>query len=40
MASDERALHIRLAAAEYLLTRLLGDLMAQMPDRPPDDIGP
>jgi hypothetical protein len=32
MASDERTLHIRLAAAEYLLTRLLGDLMAEKPD--------
>jgi hypothetical protein len=32
MASNDRALHIRLAAAEYLLSRLLGDLLAQKPD--------
>ena len=32
MASDERTLQIRLAAAEYLLSRLLGELMAQRPD--------
>lgn len=32
MASDERALEIRLAAAEYLLSRLLGELIAQRPD--------
>jgi hypothetical protein len=32
MASDERTLQIRLAAAEYLLSRLLGELMALRPD--------
>jgi hypothetical protein len=32
MASDERALAIRVAAAEYLLARILGDLLAQKPD--------
>jgi hypothetical protein len=32
MASEERALAIRVAAAEYLLSRILGDLLAQKPD--------
>jgi len=32
MASGERAMQIRLAAAEYLLSRILGDLLAQKPD--------
>ena len=32
MSSNERALQIRLAAAEYLLSRILGDLLAQKPD--------
>ncbi len=32
MASGERALQIRLAATEYLLSRLLGDLLAQKSD--------
>lgn len=32
MATSERAMQIRLAAAEYLLSRILGELMAQRPD--------
>jgi len=32
MATNERALQIRLAAAEYLLSRILGELLAQRPD--------
>jgi hypothetical protein len=32
MARDERALAIRVTAAEYLLSRILGDLLAQRPD--------
>ncbi len=32
MATNERALQIRLAAAEYLLSRILGELLAQKPD--------
>ncbi|MFO0987456.1 MAG: hypothetical protein U1F37_08810 [Alphaproteobacteria bacterium] len=32
MATDERALQIRLAAAEYLLSRILGELLARQPD--------
>ena len=32
MATNERTLQIRLAAAEYLLSRILGDLLAQKPD--------
>ena len=32
MANNERALQIRLAAAEYLLSRILGELLAQKPD--------
>jgi hypothetical protein len=32
MASNERALQIRLAAAEYLLSRILAELFAQKSD--------
>ncbi len=32
MATNERALQIRLAAAEYLLSRILGELLARQPD--------
>ena len=32
MARDERALAIRVTAAEYLLSRILGELLAQKPD--------
>ena len=32
MASNERALQIRVAAAEYLLSRILGDVLAKKPD--------
>ncbi len=32
MASNERAVQIRMAAAEYLLSRLLGEFLAQKPD--------
>lgn len=32
MPNNERALQIRLAAAEYLLSRILGELLAQRPD--------
>lgn len=32
MSSNERALQIRLAAAEYLLSRILGDLLAARHD--------
>jgi hypothetical protein len=32
MSTNERALQIRLAAAEYLLSRILGDLLARQPD--------
>ena len=32
MSSNERALQIRMAAAEYLLSRLLGELLAQKQD--------
>ena len=32
MSSNERALQIRLAAAEYLLSRILGDLLAARRD--------
>ena len=32
MASGERAMQIRMSAAEYLLSRILGDLLAQKPD--------
>jgi hypothetical protein len=32
MASNERALQIRVTAAEYLLSRILGELLAQKPD--------
>jgi hypothetical protein len=37
MASDERTLAIRVTAAEYLLARILGDLLAQQPD--PESAG-
>jgi hypothetical protein len=32
MSTNERALQIRLAAAEYLLSRILGELLAVRPD--------
>ena len=32
MANNERTLQIRVAAAEYLLSRILGELLAQKPD--------
>lgn len=32
MADNERTLQIRLAAAEYLLSRILGELLARKPD--------
>lgn len=32
MARDERTLAIKVAAAEYLLSRILGDLLAQKPN--------
>jgi hypothetical protein len=32
MASNERAMQIRVAAAEYLLSRILGELLARKPD--------
>ena len=32
MSNNERALQIRLAAAEYLLSRILGELLARQPD--------
>jgi hypothetical protein len=32
MSTNERALQIRLAAAEYLLSRVLGELLARKPD--------
>ena len=32
MARTERSMQIRIAAAEYLLSRILGELLAQTPD--------